>query len=311
MRSKGRIAFLTIICLSLVTVTLVPSLLASPGGVTIKNQEYCGVSCHSQPSTASLTMWASAQQVAPGDPLEVIVNVSGGQAVGILGVMIVSVRSPVAASVPTANGWVITSDPGGTTFNYYETATYSGSASMHWQLNAPTITGSYTLYARTMHGDGSGDAFSADYSAGVTFLVASISTAGPTVFVTAPATGSTVKGLVSVEATILDNASITYAVLKLDGVEIANKTTGPFTWSLESTIYKDGEHTLNVTAVDVNGKVGYHQITITIGNAALKSGLLPWIWTMAAGTVAILAWVGVLMVVALMIRKRHIEGGLK
>lgn len=309
MRSKGRIAFLTIICLSLVTVTLVPSLLASPGGVTIENQEYCGVSCHSQPSTASLTMWASAQQVAPGDPVEVIVNVSGGQAVGILGVMIVSVKSPVATSIPTANGWVITSDPGGTTFNYNEAATYSGSASMHWQLNAPTITGSYTLYARTLHGGG--DTYSADYSAGVTFLVANISTAGPTVLVTAPATGSTVKGLVSVEATILDNASITYAVLKLDGVEIANKTTGPFTWSLESTIYKDGVHTLNVTAVDVNGKVGYHQITITISNAALKSGLLPWIWTMAAGTVAILAWVGVLMVVALMIRKRRLEGGLK
>ena len=309
MRSRGRIAFLTIICLSLVTVTLVPSLLASPGGVTISNHEYCGVSCHGEPSTASLTMWASTQQVAPGGPVDVIVNVSGGQAVDILGVMIVSVRSPGAASIPTANGWVITLDPGGDTFNYYETATYSGSASMRWQLNAPTITGPYTLYARTMHGGG--DAYSADYSAGVTFLVASISTAGPTVLVTAPVTGSTVKGVVPVEATILDNASMKYVVLKLDGVEVANKTIGPFTWSLESTIYKDGEHTLNVTAVDVNEKVGYYQITITISNTALKSGLLAWMWTMAAGTVAILAWVGVLIVVALMVRKRHLEGGLK
>jgi len=315
MHSRGRIALLTIICLSIVIVTLAPSLLASPGGVTNggvnnSNQKYdCGGSCHNAPSTASITMWASTQQVAPGGPLDVIVNVSGGQAVDILGVMIVSIKSPVPASIPTVDGWVIRSDPGGHTFNYYETTTYSGSASMRWQLNAPTTTGHYTLHARIMHGGGA--EYAADSTAGVTFLVGNTSTTGPTVIVTAPATGSTVKGVVSVEATILDNASMRYVVLKLDGVEISNKTNGPFNWSLESTIYKDGEHTLNVTAVDVNGKVGYQQITITISNAALKSGLLAWVWTMAAGTVAILAWVGVLMVVALMIRKRHLEGGLK
>jgi hypothetical protein len=312
MHPRGRIALLTFICLSIVTVTLAPSLLATPGGVASSNQLYdCGGSCHNKPSTASITMWASAHQVAPGGLVDVIVNVSGGQAVNILGVMIVSVASPVQASNPTApeNGWVIRSDPVGGTFNYYENTTYSGSTSMRWQLDAPLVMGSYTLYARMMHGGGA--AYAADYSAGVSFLVGTISTTGPTVLVTAPATGAEVKGVVPIETTVLGNASLRYVVLKLDGVEIANKTTGPFTWSLESTIYKDGVHTLNVTAVDVNGKVGYHEITITINNAGSSSGLLAWVWTMAAGTVAILAWIGVLMVVALMVRRRHVEGGMK
>ena len=310
MRSRSRIALLTIICLSLVTVALTPSLLATPGGVSSSSQEYdCGGSCHTSPSTATITMWASTHQIAPGGALDVIVNVSGGQAVDILGVMIVSVKSPVPASIPAANGWVIRSDPGGNSFNYYESTTYSGSVSLRWQMIAPSITGSYTLYARAMHGGGA--AYSEDYSPGLAFLVGSINPSVPNVLMTAPVDGATVKGVVHVEATIIDNDSMKYVVLRLDGVEIANKSSGPFTWSLESTIYKDGVHTLNVTAVDVNGKVGYHQITMTIGNAALNNALFSWVWTMAAGTVAILAWVGVLMVVALVIRKRHIEGGLK
>ena len=281
-------------------------MMATPGGVSGQNEEYdCGGSCHTQPSTATITMWASAHQLAPGADVDVVVNVSGGQAVDIMGVMIVSVTSPVSSSIPTVNGWVIKSDPEGTTFNYNENTTYSGSVSMRWQLSAPSIPGTYSLFARIMHGGGA--AYAEDYSTGLTFLVGSISSAGPTVLVTAPAAGATVKGVVPLDVTVLDDVSIQYVSVKLDGVEIANKSTGPYTWSLESTIYKDGNHTINVTAVDVNGHTGFHEQFISISNSALNSSLLSWVWSMAAGTVAILAWVGVFMVVALMVRRRHMR----
>jgi len=141
-----------------------------PGGVASSNQEYdCGGSCHTQSSTATITMWASTQTSTPGGAVDVIVNVSGGQAVSILGVMIVSVQSPVPASIPTVYGWVILSDPGGDTFNYYEVTNYTGAVSMRWQLNAPTTNGSYSLYARAMHGDGS--AYAADDPSGLAFEV--------------------------------------------------------------------------------------------------------------------------------------------
>jgi len=264
-----------------------------------------------------MTMWASKSQVDPGGEVDVIVNVTGGQAVDVLGIMIVSERSPSDSSIPTVNGWVIQKDPtGSTNFNYVQTTTYSGSVSMKWSLLAPSITGFYTLYARTMHGGG--EAFATDYDnpadkvpVSVSFLVGSINTAAPTVIISAPSNGTTLSGVVPLEVTLISAASIQYVSVRLNGAEIANKSAGPFTWSLESTVFKDGVYVLNVTARDVNGHLGYQQITVTISNASQTSVLITWIWTLAAGTIAILAWIGVLIVVALTIRKRHIDGRLR
>lgn len=310
MRSRSRIVLLIVACLSTVVVAVSPSFLATPGGVSSSPEVYdCGggASCHDNPSTATLTMWASKQQVEPGGEVTVLVNVTGGQAVNVLGTEIISARSRVPASIPTAAGWIIDSDPGGTKFNYWETTMYSGLISLQWTLDAPTVPGQYTLYAMIFHGTGA--AYSEEYAAGVTFLVGNITTTGPTVIITAPTTGSTVKGVVPIQATVLGSAPVKYAAIRINGMEIGNLSRAPFAWSLESTNFKDGTYTLNVTAVDVNGQAAYHQVTITISNAAGNSELITWVWTMAAGTVAILAWIGVLIVVALMIRKRHVEGG--
>jgi hypothetical protein len=60
--------------------------------------------------------------------------------------------------------------------------------------------------------------------------------------------------------------------------------------------------------VDSNGKVGYKQISFTVDNARTNTLLLNWVWTMAAGSIAIIAIVSVLMVVALLIRRRVMGG---
>jgi hypothetical protein len=236
----------------------------------------------------------------------VTVNVSGSQSGEILGVMIISALSPVPESVPTAAGWTITSDPGGAPgVNYYEIRNYAGQTSMTWTLTAPSANGVYTLYARVMHGGGA--EYAGDYTAGLSFVVGSSGTPGvPNVIITSPLAEETVKGTVTVNANIPSTTPVAYAVLRFDGVEIGNKTSAPYSWQIDTRTYPDGDHVVNVTAVDEAGHVGYKELTMTIDNARVNEQLLSWIWTMAAGTIAIVAWTGVLVVIALMIRRRHI-----
>ena len=43
-----------------------------------------------------------------------------------------------------------------------------------------------------------------------------------------PSDGSTVTGLINVTANITSKSAITYALLKMDGVELGNKSMSPF-----------------------------------------------------------------------------------
>lgn len=287
-----------------------PVIDARRNGVGSGTEEYdCGGSCHTVLSSATITMSASNLTPATGQSVTVTVNVSGGSSDAILGVMIVSSLSPVPASIPSAAGWVITSDPSGSaTNNYNEISNYSTQTSMVWTLTTPPQAGIYNLFARVMHGSPSGASeveYAKDYVDGLSFVVGSAGTPGiPNVILTSPTQGSTVKGSMTVNANIPSSQPIAYAVLRLDGVEIGNKSTTPFAWTIDTRAYADGDHVLNITAVDVVGNIGYRQVTIEINNAATNTELLAWVWTMAAGSIAIVAWIGVMIVLALMIRRR-------
>lgn len=301
-----------VIGLATLLVAIAPALTARPGGVASGTEEYdCGGSCHDKASTAVMTMSASNLTVATGGSVTVTVTVSGSQSGSILGVMLVSSLSPVPASIPSAAGWIITADPSGsTTYNYYEIMNYAGSASFVWTLTAPPTQGVYQLFARVMHGGG--EAYAEDDTAGLSFIVGNVGTPGvPTVIITSPIEGEKATGTITVNANIPSSQPIAYASLKMDGVEIGNKSSAPYSWSVDTTTYADGTHVLNITAVDTSGHAGYEQVTVTFDNSASNKELIAWFWTMAAGSIAIVAWVGVLTVVALMIRRRHIEKGAK
>lgn len=303
---------MTAVCMLALLVLISPVIDARRNGVGSGTEEYdCGGSCHEVLSSATITMFASNLTPATGQSLTVTVNVSGGSSDAILGVMIVSSLSPVPASIPSAAGWVITSDPSGSaTDNYHEITNYASQTSMIWTLAAPSQAGIYTLYARVMHGAPSGASeveYAKNYVDGLSFAVGSAGTPGiPNVILTSPTQGSTVESSMTVNANIPSIQPIAYAILKLDGVEIGNKSTAPFAWTIDTRAYADGDHVLNVTAVDVIGNVGYKQVTVNINNANANTELLSWVWTMAAGSIAIVAWIGVMIVVALMIRRRHI-----
>jgi len=290
-----------------------PVMTAYQGGVGSSYNEYdCGGSCHTKVSTATVSMTASNTTLTPGASVTVSVTVTGGQAGSILGVILVTTLSPVPESLPSAKGWTIISDPSNSAsiFNYHEVSNYAGSGTYAWTLTAPQTNDAYQLYARAMHGGG-GQAFAANCEAGISFIVGTSGTlTGPVVAIISPIAGETVDGSIIVSASIPSSVPLAYAVLRIDGVERENKTATPFSWTLNTEELSDGEHVINVTAVDSGGHVGYKQVSFTVDNAAANTLMLNWVWTMAAGSIAIIAIVSVMMVVALLIRRR-IAGGAK
>lgn len=286
-----------------------PAMTATRDGVGSSFLEYdCGGSCHEKVSTSVVTLIASNTTVAPGASLTVTATVTGGQAESILGVMLVTTLSPVPESLPSAKGWGITSDPSGSSkYNYYEITDYSGSRAFTWTLTAPQTEDAYLLFARVMHGGGN-QAFAID-STELSIIVGTTGTpTGPLVSIISPSMGQTVDGTITVAASIPSSVPIAYAVLRVDGYERENKTEGPFSWTLNTQLLADGEHVINITAVDTDGQVGYKQIAFTVDNARANTLILNWVWTMAAGSIAIIAAVSLAMVVALLIRRRVMGG---
>ena len=308
---RRRTVLLTVFCLSAILLAFAPTMRAFEGGVASGNQEYCGTSCHKAASSATLTMWASNLTPSLGGSVTVIVNVTGGTTSNILGVMLVSALSAVPESLPTAHGWAIASDPSGTTkYNWYETTSYSGQVSMHWTLTAPTAVDYYTLFARVMHGGT--DTFALDNKTGLAFTVGTPGSPGvPNVVITSPTDGAEVSNSITVSANVASDQVVQYVSLRLDGVEIGNKTGAPYFWDFDTSTYADGTHVINITAVDSDGDRGSDQLTFTVNNAESNLEILGWVWSMAAGSLAILAAMSVLVVLVLMVRKKKIEGRLR
>ncbi len=311
-------AFVLIASVVLTAVMLVPSLQAYNNGVPSSNLEYdCGGSgtCHDDQSASVITMSASNVTPAAGGTVQLWVNVSGGEADGTqLGVMVVCATT-LTNSLPSADGWTIVSDPSGTTaFNYYQVDSYVGSASLMWTLTAPDTLGIHMLFAREMHGGG--DTYANDYSTGLMFTVTDYSDGGddggttddvPTVVITAPSNSATVSGEVTVNVNIVSADGITSVTLKVDGVAVGVATEGPFTWVIDTTNMTEGGHVVSVTVVDGTGDSVSREIAVFVDNESEVVSMLEWVVTIGAGTVAIICVTGMLVVLALYIRKRVVE----
>jgi hypothetical protein len=98
----------------------------------------------------------------------------------------------------------------------------------------------------------------------------------PVVAITSPATGATLSGIVTVQATATDNAGVVRASLAVDGALRSSVATGPYRLSLDTTTMSNGTHTLTVLAYDAAGNVGSADVTVTIQNAgALPQPVIP------------------------------------
>jgi hypothetical protein len=120
-------------------------------------------------------------------------------------------------------------------------------------------------------------------------------TTPPTVSIASPTPGSTVKGLVAVQANAADNQAIQKVEFYLDGNLKATDTTAPYclagdngtscdAW--DSTSVNDGSHSLLAKAYDASNNTSSSNATVTVSNGSTTLDTTPpsaYISTPAAG----------------------------
>jgi hypothetical protein len=99
----------------------------------------------------------------------------------------------------------------------------------------------------------------------VTVTVANIA---PLVTFLSPINHATIQGMQTVEVSVSSSAPIVYASLRVDGSQVANITSAPYQWDLNTTYFADGAHALNVTVGSNIGQRGYAEISVTLNNLA-------------------------------------------
>ena len=80
-----------------------------------------------------------------------------------------------------------------------------------------------------------------------------IDTTPPTVSLTAPSSGATLSGFVTISATASDNVAVDHVDYLVDGALAATLTSGPFDYNWNSRSVSNGSHTISVRAVDTAG----------------------------------------------------------
>src|SRR5207237_1401874 len=88
-------------------------------------------------------------------------------------------------------------------------------------------------------------------SNGVSFTVTSSDTTPPTVSVTAPSSGATVSGTVTLSANASDNVGVASVQFQIDGSNFgAADTASPYTTSWNTTTAANGTHSITAIAKD-------------------------------------------------------------
>ncbi len=126
---------------------------------------------------------------------------------------------------------------------------YSSPYTFTWNTAAEP-TGSYTLTTRASDYLGN-----VEISAPVNVLV-DRDTTPPTVSITSPSAGDTLRGPVSIQATAIDQSQVARVELYVDGSLIGTDTSSPYSISWSPGSAANGDRTLTVKAYDVHGNVG-------------------------------------------------------
>lgn len=99
-------------------------------------------------------------------------------------------------------------------------------------------------------------------------VAVTVDNAAPTVAITAPVSGATVSGSVTVSANASDNGAIAGVQFRLDGANLGGEdTTSPYAVSWDTTTAADGAHTLTAVARDASGGTATSAaVTVTVSN---------------------------------------------
>lgn len=264
MKERRLMTFVSLFVASLILINV--GIEGTNNGVGSGDLEYnCGTSCHDIASAATVSMGASTLNPNPGETITVTVTVTGAEVVAeAFGVFLV--RSATSTnSMPSVDGWVIISDPSGTTtFNYYEEPSITGGVVWTWTLQAPLAGGTYNLYAREHHGDpGANVRYFSEDLVGLTFTITATDNP-PSFYVTAPGSA---PGEQYVQGTMLaidwaasdDNpwpsagniVNLTYGATPTGGTPVANlQAVGAGTYSWDTSVVAPGVYYVNGSVYD-------------------------------------------------------------
>ncbi len=162
--------------------------------------------------------------------------------------------------------WTASTDNVGVTgYDIYKNGSLAGS-SAGTSYTASGLTAS-TTYSFTVKAKDAAGNISASSTALSVVTIAAPDTTPPTVSFTAPTNGATILGTAAVlTATATDAGGIASVVFKIDGTAIITDTTTPYTTTLNTTSYTNGNHTLTATATDTNANIATATITVSINN---------------------------------------------
>ncbi len=137
-----------------------------------------------------------------------------------------------------------------------------------WEFEWDTTqyqNGSYTLKAEAV------DAHEAIAVDNDTILIVNnilADTVPPVVNITAPANGANVSGAIQITATASDNVGVTSVEFFIAGTSLGTDTSMPFSISLDTTGYTNGNYALSATAHDSAGNHATdNDTTVSISNA--------------------------------------------
>jgi hypothetical protein len=230
-------------------------------------------------------VFARGSGLNTASPSYYALSITRGLQVQLLRVVqgVATTLSQLSSASYVSNLWVrVTLQTNGTNLRAQvycpEKAQYLNSSGQ-WQTGP---TWALNLTDSSLSGDGlvglerpasyTGALFFDDFSA----IPASGTSVPPTVTITSPAPGSTLTGVISVQANASDALGVTKVEFYVDDVLRAAATAAPYVWDFDTSSASNGSHTLSVWAYDLAGNIGRASLTVTTqNNTALPQPNLP------------------------------------
>ena len=127
-----------------------------------------------------------------------------------------------------------------------------------------------TYYYRVVAEDAAGNASAPSAEVSGTALA---DTTAPTVALTAPAAGATVRGLSPVSASASDAVGVAGVQFRVDGADVgAEDTSAPYSVSWDTTVATAGSHTLTAVARDAAGNTATSAPVAVVVDNSVPSG---------------------------------------
>ena len=105
----------------------------------------------------------------------------------------------------------------------------------------------------------------------------------PVVSLTAPVSGASLSGIVTIAATASDNVGVTGVRFTVDGAALgSDDNVAPFSVSWNTAAASNGTHTLSATAYDAAGNTASSSIVVTVANTTTPPGSTPFTGTPVA-----------------------------